>query len=129
MSLWRNSGGFFVFYIKDIMNAATAEALRRSARPNLGKQKSIAQGTQATRQYEFIGIRMWVSHSSFLHPNPIEYYNIENSNDADITIMMMVNDLRGQYIIDLDAMLKPLNESDGEYIYRPLAPFILSLPR
>lgn len=112
------------------MDANTAEALRRAARPNLGVQKLVGENAQDARPYEFCGIRMFVFHSDKSQPNPIEIWNIEGEPEKHITIPAMMDGLiKGNYSVDLDAILRVTDGPPEEYIYQQLERFLYRINR
>lgn len=111
------------------MSPNDAEALRRAARPHIGGQIFIGNDAIDNVLHEFVGIRMRIFHSDpEQEANPISFWNIETGDDANILIpAMLQNMVNGKFTIDLDAILRPVNEINGELKYPQLEPFLYKI--
>ena len=112
------------------MSPNDAEALRRAARPHIGRQIFIGNDAIDNALYEFVGIRMRIFHNDSKELNPVEFWNIESVNEVNIIIPVMIQDLvGGEFIIHLDAIIRPVDGADREFQYHQLEPFVYKIAR
>ncbi len=108
------------------MDINAAEALRRSARPNIGK--IIQNDKFPLKKLRFVGIRMRIFHFDTSQPNPIEFFNIEEESQQNITSSVLIGSIVvSEITIELDAMLEVIEWNNGDeekYQYKPLEVFL-----